>query len=251
MAGYNGFSMSNNAVQAYDDGLVPLSKLPRKFQAACRHGLIRYAEAHHTSKRYNLTKFYDLDAVREAATPEILDEAARLDALAKSAQAEERAAKESHRGGTFQWARITLNSYGKLGWRLRCDCCGEDAPRYGANKGDPHNCPPAKPAPAPAVAQAERASVAPVPRGKTPAQEHEEFVAACAARNAKPDVVARVRAALDTVSSELLESWVRGGCHHPAPEPITRAKHLSEEGWTTIMRQARALVSELNQEMSA
>ena len=28
MAGYAGFSMSNNAVAAYDSGLVPASKIP-------------------------------------------------------------------------------------------------------------------------------------------------------------------------------------------------------------------------------
>lgn len=84
MAGYNGFSMSNNAVAAYEDGEKPLSKwtkadifeaineqevelkcsieklkkLPVKvLKAIC----LIYSSWHHTSNHYNRTDFYSLD----------------------------------------------------------------------------------------------------------------------------------------------------------------------------------------------
>ena len=94
MAGYNGFSMSNNAVDAYDDGKFPLSKLRQshlrgkvfcgiktKFAlwlAKNKHW--RYNSWHHTSGHYNKTYFYCLEALE--ATLETLGEAklARLQA---------------------------------------------------------------------------------------------------------------------------------------------------------------------------
>ena len=60
--GYNGYSMSERAVQAYTSGLVPASKtgVPAKLvEQYCR-----YSEWHHTSGRYNKTKFYDRHHVR-------------------------------------------------------------------------------------------------------------------------------------------------------------------------------------------
>ena len=84
MAGYNGFSMSNNAVAAYEDGEKPLSKwtktdifdaineqevelkcsieklkkLPAK---ALKEICLIYSSWHHTSNHYNKTDFYSLD----------------------------------------------------------------------------------------------------------------------------------------------------------------------------------------------
>jgi len=71
MAGYNHYSMSNNAVQAYNDGLLSASKIaarlkelsPRRFRgikAADIAEHCRYSEWHHTSAKYNATRFYDL-----------------------------------------------------------------------------------------------------------------------------------------------------------------------------------------------
>ena len=54
--------MSERAAQAYEGGLVPASKtgVPAKLvEEYCR-----YAEWHHTSGRYNKTKFYDRHYVR-------------------------------------------------------------------------------------------------------------------------------------------------------------------------------------------
>lgn len=87
MAGYNGFSMSNNAVAAYEGGEKPLSKwtkadildaieeqevklkysieklkkLPVKI---LKEMCLKYSSWHHTSNHYNKTDFYSLDVDR-------------------------------------------------------------------------------------------------------------------------------------------------------------------------------------------
>lgn len=84
MAGYNGFSMSNNAVAAYEDGEKPLSKWTKadifeeieeqEVKLKCSMGKLRklpvkvlkevcltYSSWHHTSNHYNKTDFYSLD----------------------------------------------------------------------------------------------------------------------------------------------------------------------------------------------
>ena len=87
MAGYNGYSMSNNAVTAYEDGEKPLSKWTKadilsaieeqEIELKCsiekleklpvkvlkRVGLT-YSSWHHTSNHYNRTDFYFLDVDR-------------------------------------------------------------------------------------------------------------------------------------------------------------------------------------------
>lgn len=87
MAGYNGFSMSNNAVAAYEDGEKPLSKWTKadifdaineqevelkcsieklkKLPAKVLKGIcLIYSSWHHTSNHYNKTDFYSLDIDR-------------------------------------------------------------------------------------------------------------------------------------------------------------------------------------------
>lgn len=83
MAGYDGYSMSNNARAAYEEGKAPLSKwtksailqrmqengTPAEFiQLAAKYPaevvkrvLLFSAEWHHTSAKYNETKFYQVD----------------------------------------------------------------------------------------------------------------------------------------------------------------------------------------------
>lgn len=81
MAGYNGFSMSNNACAAYGDGRMPISKWTRAeilsriesirpdslalFQkvkvSVLKDRLLSCSEWHHTSSWYNKTKFYKID----------------------------------------------------------------------------------------------------------------------------------------------------------------------------------------------
>lgn len=58
MAGYNGYSMSNNAVAAYNDGLLPASKI-KQVPTILIERFVRAAEWHHISKAYNPVNFYD------------------------------------------------------------------------------------------------------------------------------------------------------------------------------------------------
>lgn len=86
MAGYKGYSMSNNAIKAYDEGRMPLSKWTKtaileaiedylishgneayyhKFDGLSKKELSQFlhtnGEWHHTSKFYNRTLFYSID----------------------------------------------------------------------------------------------------------------------------------------------------------------------------------------------
>lgn len=84
-AGYDGYSMSNNARAAYDAGMMPLSKwtksdilngireeynIPEEVYAVIaklplgylRDKFLETREWHHTSSMYNATDFYQIDA---------------------------------------------------------------------------------------------------------------------------------------------------------------------------------------------
>lgn len=98
MAGYNGWSMSNNAVEAYENGEMPLSKWDKKaildaieyedLELKCsfdkmrtlplkilKEYFLKYTSWHHTSKFYNCTDFYSLDIdYIEKLTNDDLDE---------------------------------------------------------------------------------------------------------------------------------------------------------------------------------
>lgn len=96
MAGYNGYSMSNNAVVAYESGEKPLSKwtkpeiletifdnceiseekadLLRKMTAKeLKDAFLKQSSWHHTSKFYNCTNFYsfDFDKIEEISAEKI------------------------------------------------------------------------------------------------------------------------------------------------------------------------------------
>lgn len=58
MSGYAGFSMSNNAVAAYRDGLAPASKIGR-VPASLVEQFCTPREWHHSSKHFNRVNFYD------------------------------------------------------------------------------------------------------------------------------------------------------------------------------------------------
>lgn len=84
MAGYSGYSMSNNAVSAYGRGAVPKSKITKNWMQA--HGLLEFFgsakklkaaiaaehitadEWHHTSKKFNCTDFFDGESINEQMT---------------------------------------------------------------------------------------------------------------------------------------------------------------------------------------
>lgn len=96
MAGYYNFSMSNNAVEAYENGEMPRSRWTKKeilntiyndsdieetkyelLQKMTKSELVDHflysSSRHHTSKYYNLTDFYaiDTEAVEEITPEEI------------------------------------------------------------------------------------------------------------------------------------------------------------------------------------
>ncbi len=77
--GYNGYSMSNNAVAAYESGEMPISKWTKNailetlednedlynkannLPAWILKDMLKYSSWHHTSKHYNRTDFYIFD----------------------------------------------------------------------------------------------------------------------------------------------------------------------------------------------
>lgn len=63
MAGYFGFSKSNNAVDAELSGLFPASVLAKKIgvSTAAIKSLMEISEWHHTSSYYNKTNYYSLE----------------------------------------------------------------------------------------------------------------------------------------------------------------------------------------------
>lgn len=109
MAGYNGYSMSNNAVAAYADGEKPLSKWTKadimaaiettEIELKCsieklkklpvgvmKEELLYNSSWHHTSSHFNKTDFYRLDEERLAElTDEEID---RLLVLLKKSKTE-------------------------------------------------------------------------------------------------------------------------------------------------------------------
>jgi hypothetical protein len=72
VAGYSNYSMSNNALDAYQRGLVPASKIK-----GVPGDLIRAhctcEEWHHSSKAFNIVEFYDPAVVRATFGLEALD----------------------------------------------------------------------------------------------------------------------------------------------------------------------------------
>ena len=85
MSGYDGYSMSNNARNAYAQGELPASKMAaearRRGFTGCTTADIRTAwtrsSYHHTSKKYNSTDFYDTADFDDEEYVEALREAIR------------------------------------------------------------------------------------------------------------------------------------------------------------------------------
>ena len=67
MTGYDGFSKSNNAIAAEENGLYPASVLARrlKVKTAAVRALLAPEEWHHTSKRYNRTDYYSIETAAD------------------------------------------------------------------------------------------------------------------------------------------------------------------------------------------
>lgn len=131
MTGYNGWSMSNNAVQAYEDGEKPLSKWTKKtlvYELADALGTepeevanvlklytfkevkdkcLVYSSWHHTSSRYNRTAFYELDDFEDLADLEC-----RL--RGKPNTAKEEREKAEMEATQKAWAEVQAKYYGKM-----------------------------------------------------------------------------------------------------------------------------------------
>lgn len=106
MAGYAGFSMSNNAVDAYDRGLLPASKIGRGIPASLIARHVGHEEWHHSSKHFNEVRFYDparvLAAFGVEPHPDHEPDPEAIAALAahKAARAD---APNVHTGCTVEW----------------------------------------------------------------------------------------------------------------------------------------------------
>jgi len=63
MAGYSGYSKSNNAIAAEQEGLFPASVLARKLRVSTEaiKSILVPEEWHHTSSWYNRTDYYSLE----------------------------------------------------------------------------------------------------------------------------------------------------------------------------------------------
>ena len=128
MAGYKGYSMSNNAVAAYESGEKPLSKWTKtdiieaienavreeELTLNCSMSILRKAPVkvlksaclhktswHHTSSRYNKTDFYSIDLYSVA---ELTDE--RIKDLIENANdgAKEESAEERWKCAFLEWS---------------------------------------------------------------------------------------------------------------------------------------------------
>ena len=64
MAGYSGISMSNNAVEAYNRGLLTASKIRKNLPADLIVKYCRSEEWHHASPHFNEVSFYNPDYVK-------------------------------------------------------------------------------------------------------------------------------------------------------------------------------------------
>ena len=125
MAGYYGYSMSNNAVEAYENGERPLSKWRKsdileaisvsEIELKCsisklqklpvkvlKEVCLTYSSWHHTSNYYNQTNFYTLDEKYiESLTDEKID---KLLAECKSEEREKEPAEERWKCAFLEWS---------------------------------------------------------------------------------------------------------------------------------------------------
>lgn len=141
MSGYNGYSMSINAVSAYNDGEMPLSKWTKSeiistIEDAVVVGSVRLkcsidklksvpvkllkdiclynSSWHHTSKHYNVTDFYAIDFFKiEELTDEEIDRIVsdyKKDQLVKEVEKEEKWLCEYLEwGGTRKHPKATVH----------------------------------------------------------------------------------------------------------------------------------------------
>ena len=126
MSGYSGWSMSNNAVDAYSNGEKPLSKWSKadvfeaieeqEIELKCsieklmqlpvkvlKEVCLTYSSWHHTSNHYNKTDFYSLDTERiENLTDEKIDEL--LSDYKKNKKTETKPSEEKWECSFLEWS---------------------------------------------------------------------------------------------------------------------------------------------------
>lgn len=126
MAGYSGWSMSNNAIQAYENGLMPLSKITKDVLTGvgitesvafirwlCKKEHLQPSEWHHTSSKFNATDFFDPE---EIATSLAEMGADRLEALRKAYRTSRRG---DERNDNLRWAHVVWDEWlVGGGWRV-------------------------------------------------------------------------------------------------------------------------------------
>lgn len=120
MAGYCGFSMSNNAVAAYREGLVPASKVGSGIPAALIREHCRYSEWHHTSKHFNATEFYDPDYVKGCFGVYGPDHESFDENAAEALDAHKSSRKEKDPGKTYKDCRVDWLEWSGPIRRKRC-----------------------------------------------------------------------------------------------------------------------------------
>jgi hypothetical protein len=117
--------MSNNAVAAYDAGLLTASKLAPilnarfgvKVNAAWIKARLAYEEKHHCSSKFNLVEFYSAEsAIAEIeGNPALLASAHDYTAATKAALANRTEYVADVR--ISEWVRVQINRFGKLAWK--------------------------------------------------------------------------------------------------------------------------------------
>lgn len=106
MSGYNGFSKSNNAIDAETNGRFPASECARRLCVPVE--FIRAqgtSEWHHTSKHYNCTEYYDLDLIREHLETD--EGRAKLDAINSELKAKKSTPEIVHAPADVKWLEWT------------------------------------------------------------------------------------------------------------------------------------------------
>ena len=103
MAGYDGFSKSNNAIEAEHHGLMTASAVAKLIghgaTAAGVAAVLKPAEWHHTSKHYNATDYYDYAISRE----DVAEEGRNVDAEIIAASKQEKGGAATLTGAIVAW----------------------------------------------------------------------------------------------------------------------------------------------------
>ena len=252
--------MSNNAVAAYDSGLIPASKLATvinrrfgvKVNAAWIDSRLRYAEAHHASKKFNLVKFYDsAETVAAIEADESLLESARDFTAATKATL---AVSATYIADVIveKWERVQINHYGKLAWRknyVRIQTVAVTpvgvafAEIAGYGRKALKNLTITKLDSAEVMKRKRRAAGLKAAATRASKLARLEFAAKLVAATKPAGRLLLVQKTDSTVAADraarqakfaTCADWKVAGCQHPAPDFVLAAKRASGLGWTAF-----------------